>query len=222
MGCAALPGAIDVIKGTANEVNQPGDLYRYRGELIITVNGNVFEGMAVTNLVGTTTIHIESKFSLDRIQFTSCGRQDVIRDFNNSWFSKSKVYDYYYTPDTKELGGQCPLYIEAFNKSSLAAWGYVAFIKDESFPARMECNGMSWQFSGYSVCQTRAGLDQSISFDSPVVDFSADPICKMKQIDKFNFDLRPGLGMCNAAFYDGANWHLLNLLGYSRVLVQGE
>ncbi|MGZ6477647.1 MAG: hypothetical protein ACXWQE_00015 [Bdellovibrionales bacterium] len=222
IGCAALPSIGNVISGTATEKNTPGNLYRYRGELLVTVDGKSFEGMAVTKLTGPVTIHVESKFALDRLQFTSCGRQDVIRDFDNSWFSKSKTYDYQYSPDKKELSGQCALYIEAFNKANLAAWAYVAFRSDETFPARMECNGVDWKFSGLSVCQTKAGLDQSIIFDKSVVDFEADPLCGLKKIDDKNFDLRPGLGLCVAAFYDGQNWHTLNMIGYERVLVQGE
>lgn len=222
IGCAALPSVGNVISGTATELNTPGDLYRYRGELLVTVSGQAFDGMAVTKLTGPITIHIESKFGLDRLQFTSCARQDVVRDIAGTWFGSSKTYDYQYNPDQKELGGQCLLYIEAFNKASLAAWGMVAFRSDESFPAHVQCNGVNWTFSGYSICQTKAGLDQSISFDKPVVAFRADPLCNMKQIDSKNFDLRPAQGMCVATFHDGTNWHTLNVLGYERVLVQGE
>lgn len=222
MACAALPQTGNVITGTATEMAPQGSLYRYRGEILITINGVKSEGMAVVPLTGPLTIRIESKFGLDRLQFTTCSRQDVVRDPGGSWFGKSKSYDYQYSPGTKEMAGQCPLYIEAFNKSSLGSWGFVAFRSDEKLTARVQCNGVNEWFPGYSVCQTRAGLDQSISFDTPVTDFEADKICNIKKVDNKNFDLRPGLGMCVVTFYDGTNWHGLNLLGYQRVLVQGE
>ncbi len=222
IGCAALPQFGDTLAGNANETSKPGDLYHYRGELQVTVDGKAFEGMAVTKLTGPITIHVESKFGLDRLQFTSCGRQDVVRDIGGSWFGKSKKYDYLYTPDKKELEGKCALYIEAFNKSSLAAWAYIAFRSDEDLPSRTHCNGVDWSFAGFSVCQTRAGLDQAIAFQVPIIDTEADPGCHLKRVDEKNFDLRPDMGMCVATFYDGAHWHSLNLIGYERVLVQGE
>jgi hypothetical protein len=220
--CAAVPQIANVLFGTdAVEKYPPGELYKYRGELTITVDGKAFEGVAVTKQ-GPVNIRIDSKFGLDRIQFTSCGRHDVKRDLESSWFSKTKNFTYAYTPNEMESQGLCPLYIEAFNKQALAAWGFVAFRKDETLTARVGCNGVEWKFAGYSVCQTKAGLDQSVSFEQDIEDYEADPLCNMKKTSARTFTVRPGLGMCAATFYSKGLWHTMNLLGYERVLVQGD
>ncbi len=222
-GCAAFPGLLQMFVGThANEAYPPGDLYNYRAELMITVDGVTFEGMAVTKSLPQTIVHVQSNFPLDRIQFTSCGRQNVVRDFRNNWFSKTQTYDYDYTPDTMETAGKCILYIEAFSKNALASWGMVAFRTDENLPAAMQCNGETLPKAGWSVCQTKAGLDQSIIFKAPIKKFRSDPGCHMTKVDDEHFNLRPDLGWCAATFYDGKDWHRLTLLGYKRVLVMGE
>jgi hypothetical protein len=222
-GCAAFTTIVGSLFGSkANEAYPPGNLYQYRGELLIKVDNVTFDGMAVTKLSVPIVVHIESKFPLDRIQFTSCGRQNVIRDFNNSWFSKTRTYDYTYYANRKEQEGKCPLYIEAFSKSALASWGFAAFRTDEALKGHLECNGESWTYAGYSVCQTKAGLDQSIWFEHKIKKFKADPGCHMVQVDDQHFDMRPDMGMCAATFFDGKDWHVMNMLGYSRVLVTGE
>ncbi len=221
--CAAFPGLVASLFGShVSEAYPPGDLFNYRAELVLTVDGVVFDGMAVTRSLPHTTIHIQSKFPLDRIQVTSCGRQDVIRDFRNDWFSKTQAYDYEYQPNQMELSGKCALYIEAFSKSALASWGFVAFRTDENLPGAMDCNGEHMPKAGWSICQTKAGLDQSISFKTDIKKYRAEPGCGAKQVDARHFTLRPALGWCAATFYDGKDFHVVTLLGYKRVLVTGE
>jgi hypothetical protein len=222
--CAALPNIANIFFGGATETYPPGELYKYRGELLLTFEGQTFEGVGATKLTGPIDIRVDSKFGLDRLQFTSCSRHEVIRDFDETWFSKSKTYTYHYVPSKDELVVGCPLYIEAFSKKALAAWGFIVFGHDESLPGRMSCNGESTLFkqSSHSVCQTKAGLDQSLRFDEPIDDFEADSICNMKKVDPRTFTMRPGLGMCTATFLAKGKWHSLNLIGYERVLVQDE
>lgn len=223
MGCAAIPGIGDVITGTANETVTSGPLYKFRAELLLTVDGKTFDGVGATLIrPGDMEIDVTSKFGLDRIQFTTCSRQDVFRNVDQDWFGGvGKVMRYHFIPDKQELAGQCPLYIEAFNKAGLAAWGFVAFRSDETLPAHLGCNGESITYSGFSVCQTLAGLKQTISFDSAVKDFEIEPICGGSKLDDKNFALRPGSGICRATFYDG-RWHSMVMFGYDKVLVQGE
>ena len=220
-GCAAIPQIANIFFGKASETYPPGELYKYRGEVAITVHNVKFDGMAVTKQE-PLEVRIDSAFELDRIQFTSCGRHDVRRDLSCGFFCKSKAYIYPYSPNEIESKGLCPLYIEIFSKKALASWGMVAFRHDETLQASMGCNGKEKPFAGYSVCQTKAGLDQSIKFQEPIEDFEADPGCNLKKINDHLFHLRPALGMCAATFYAKGKWHTLNLLGYDRVLVQGE
>lgn len=221
--CAALPHIGDVISGTANQTVTSGPLYKFRAELQLTVDGVKFDGMGATLMrPGEMIIDVESKFGLDRVQVTTCSRQDVFRDVDPDWFGGvGKVLHYHFIPDKQELSGQCPIYFEAFNKAGLAAWGFLVFRTDEALLAHVGCNGLMEKFAGASACQTLAGLKQTVSFDAPIKDYEAEPICGAEKADDLNFNFRPGSGICRATFYDG-RWHSLIMFGYEKVLVQGE
>lgn len=208
-----------------------GPLYSYRAELSIGLGGSEFTGLAVTKLAPVNIV-IKSLVSMDRIQVTSCARQNICENggFCDSqfvidrdwWTGSGKSAVYYYEPNEAESKGVCPLYIEVYSKADLTDWGMVAFRTDETLPAKLACNGSGWTFSGLSVCQTKNGLDQSIKFDRALKAFESEPACHMTQdaTDATKFWLRPEMGFCKAVFSDGANEHRLLLLGYDSVLLR--
>lgn len=199
-----------------------GPLWNNRADLQITLDGKQFDGMAETKLSGPVEVKLVSNVPMDRLQITSCSRQDVFENVDAGWFGGSgKTFTYTYAPSAIELKGVCPLYIEIYSKADLTAWGFVAFKTDEKLPAKVACNGIDWSFSGMSICQTKAGLEQAMSFSKPV-DFEAEETCTMVQDpkDKSKFTMRPQKGFCRATFTDGVDWHRLIMLGYDQVLVR--
>lgn len=206
-------------------------LYVYRADLILTADGTAFDGIGVTLSQLKTDIDVQSQIHLDRVEVETCARQDVCEDgkycnsnfsIDHGWFSSIGTHMvYHYTPSAIEQAGSCPIYIRVFDKAALAAWGFLAFRKNEDLPARFICNGVTWSFKGHSVCQTRHDLIQRISFDSVIEDFDADSTCGIKKIDDKSFEIRPQLGQCTAKFFAGGHWHGLDLIAYDEVLVRG-
>lgn len=208
-----------------------GPLYSYRAELSITLGDRQFDGLAVTKLM-PVDIGIKSLVSMDRIQVTSCARQNICENggfcdpqfsIDRDWWTGSgKSATYHYEPNEAESKGVCPLYIEVYSKADLTDWGMVAFRTDETLPAKLACNGSGISFAGLSICQTKNGLDQSIKFDRVIKGFASEPGCHMTQdqVDATKFWLRPEMGFCKAVFSDGVNEHRLLLLGFDSVLLR--
>jgi hypothetical protein len=141
-----------------------------------------------------------------------------VRNIDKGWFDKvSNVMTYEYLPTTHELEGHCPLLIQAFNDKVQKAWGMVMFRSDQNLSAHMDCNGGGITFSGVSICQTKAGLEQLLTFKAPVK-FEAEPLCKIEQVDSKNYLVRSGIGWCKASFTDGKEFHDLIQLGYDQVI----
>lgn len=202
-------------------------LWTYKADIQISVDGKTFDGMAVTKLDGVKTITIRSKAKLDLLTISSCHREFTQErvDYKSGWFglggSSASKYTYTFDPTDIEKEAYCPLYIQAFQVSGLAAWGYISFRTTENLPARTECNGTPWKFAGISVCQSRSGFEQAITFDRPVK-FRANEFCKVEARSDRDFRVRAGKGFCRAVFSDGKDTHRLDMLGYDEILVRGE
>jgi len=202
-------------------------LYQYKPDILITVDGQTFDGMAVTLLNGPKDIQITSKAKLDLLMISSCHRNFTVErvGYKGNWFgvggASAKTFTYHYAPTTIEKEGFCPLYIQAFDKSGITAWGYMAFRTEEALPAKTECNGTGWKFSGVSVCSSRAEFEQAVSFDRPVK-FEVSDLCKITEKPGNSFRLRTQKGFCYATFTDGTDLHRVVLLGYDEALIRGE
>jgi hypothetical protein len=202
-------------------------LHQYKADIEITVDGVKFEGMGVTLLEGPKRITLKSKARFDLLTISSCHRnftQERI-DYKSGWFGtggqSAGTYTFDYAPTEVEKDGYCPLYIQAFDKNGTAAWGYLAFRTNEFLPARMECNGRGWSFKGISVCQSRHGFEQALTFDRPVK-YEASELCKIQAKSDKSFRARAEKGFCYATFTDGKERHRLVLLGYDEVLIRGD
>lgn len=205
-----------------NTTKEP--LYSHKADMTVTVDGVAFDGMAVTEITGKKEVVLKSRASADVFVVASCQRYEKFENVGKTWFGPSaKDLKYIYNPTSIELERKCPIYFQTFDKSGITDWGYLAFRRDSNvIPARTECNGRSIKYSGHSVCQTKAGLEQSIRFDTPVPYFSADPGCNVVRMSDRAFRFRPSLGFCAGEFSDGKNFHQLTALGFDAVFVRGN
>ena len=209
VGCASTPG---------QQSTKP--YYSYRAEMILTIGGRSFEGLVPVKVNGPIDIQIYSPITLNRVEISTCSRHEVIRNTANGWFDKVKnTMTYRYNPTPIELSGHCPLLFQAFNDHVQKAWGLVTARSDQNLPAKMECNGGVMSFAGISVCQTKSGLVERLTFAKPV-EFEASPSCAIQTTDKMTFDVRSTqVGFCKATFTDGTDFHDLVLLGYDEATV---
>lgn len=196
-------------------------MYNYKPDIEMTVSGERFNGMGVVNL-GPKNIAIVSKAKLDLLMISSCHRNFTIENVDPGWFGgASKQYVYNYTPTPIEREGFCPLYIQAFDRSGVTAWGYMAFRSDEKLLATLECNGKTLSMVGVSVCASKAGFEQGLEFKESVT-FAQGPDCDIVKKSETSFRVRSKKGFCLATFSNGTDIHRLVLLGYNQALIRGE
>lgn len=229
-GCSALPGFFSTIFGGSTELSTRTPIYVYRADLILTIDGAWFDGVGVTILDGEKIITIDSQINLDRIEVETCARQEVCQNNkycssnfsvqNDWWGNPGRHATYTFTPSDVEKTESCPLHIKVYDKKVLAAWGFIAFRNGESLPGHFTCNGEGVTYAGHSVCQTKAGLIQRLTFLSPIEDFDADKECNLKKLDEKTFEIRPSLGLCTAKFYSEKKWHGLDIIGYDEVITR--
>lgn len=221
---ARVAGAVIFLLLGCQSIQQPtekGPLYTHRASMQITIGNRTFDGMAVSTLV-PMDISIVSQAALDLLRITTCHRDFTVEKVDKGWFGGSgHKYVFKYIPTDTEKASVCPMYIQAISKDLVTDWGYIAFLTDEKLGAQMDCNGAGARFDGVSVCQTKAGLDQVIRFDRPVI-FAADPACQITQRTPKEYVVRGSQGFCYAEFTDKTVWHRLILLGYDSVLVRGQ
>lgn len=221
-GCSMGSMLVDSFK-PAYQTQGEGPLYKYKADLQITIGGSTFDGMAVTKLSGPIQFSLVSKARLDLLTISSCHRHVTFEKIDKNWFGGvGKKFTYTYSPTSRELEGLCPLYIQAFDRNGVTAWGYIAFRSKENLPTKTDCNGTTWSFSGFTVCQSKAGFIQVERFAEPIKYVEADPSCKLKQISETEFELRPELGFCHVTYSNGTEFHRSTFLGYDSAFVRGE
>ncbi len=226
---------LKVIQGEARQPATRVPLYVYRADLLITVDGVVFDGVGVTSMGDRSTIDIDiqSQVTLDRVEVETDGRQNVCefgkicdKDkffIDQSWWGNPGNHMVYrYTPSVVENDKKVPssIYFRVYSKRDLAAWGFLALRRNEDLPAKFICNGDGITFKGHSVCQTKFGKIQRITFTTDVEDHEADSSCHMVEVDIKTFEMRPDVDLCTADFYSGGHWHKMDLLGYEQSLVK--
>lgn len=204
-----------------------GPYTSYRAEMIFDVNGAdgpmEYRGLALVPSAPETTLRLTSPIPLDRLEISTCGRHEVRRDVDkqSTWFSEGESgYElvYTYRPTAEESKGVCPIMFQAFSKDSQKAWGMLFFKSDQTLPAEMDCNGGHRKFSGLSICQSKAGIDQLLVFKVPVM-FESNSNCVITTEDKKSHLVRSTKEFCRASFTDGKNYHDLVLLGYNQVII---
>ncbi len=225
---------LKVLEGEARQPATRVPLYVYRADLLITVDGVLFDGVGVTSLGDRSTIDIDvsSQVQLDRVEVETDGRQDVCQvgkvcdenkfNIDKSWWGNPGNHMvYHYTPSVVESDKKAPssIYFRVYSKHDLAAWGFLAIRRGEDLPARFICNGDGINFKGHSVCQTKSGKIQRITFSTPVEEHEADPSCHMVVVDSQTFEMRPDVDLCAADFFANGHWHKMDLIGYAEVLV---
>lgn len=192
----------------------------YKADARVTVGGKTFDGMAAALLTGPLDVVFQSVAKTDIVYVHTCARFERYKKTDKSWFGgSSKPFPYRFEPSPDELEGRCPLYWEVYDLKGLTDWGMVAFRTDQTLPGEMWCNGRKTTYAGFSVCQTKDGLEQTIIFDRDVT-YSADPGCNMKKVSNRKFKFYPALGFCHASFKSGNEFHDMMALGFKRPLLR--
>jgi hypothetical protein len=217
-GCASVPQSLD-----------PAILYARA--LQLTINGADYQGVAVVPKAATYKIEIKSQGKMDLLLIKSCHREWYGEKVGSKgFFQKTNSYLYEYTPDPDLERRDCPLEISALDASSGAhAWAFVDF-EDPGYalPATYQCNGETDHYGGVSVCQSRKGLTEEISFDVPVI-VENTPGCQLgdgRFSDGRVFPFQaPDGRFCHVTFMEMAparRKHRTTWIGYSDIVPQAQ
>jgi len=168
----------------------------YRRDLPIVVDGIASRGTFVAPQKASYAIQIGPADTIDMLIVESCHKQWTGERVETSqkgilWWKKENKFTYDHIPTAMEFDKPCPLHISALTVATdKNAWAYVDFEDSgHTLPAEWACNGETKKYNGVSVCQSRAGLMQKITFPSTVLFSPKDEVLEGKS---FDIECEPG------------------------------
>jgi len=212
--CQSLPQPIDTKK-------------TYQQDMVVEVNGVKGEGAFVVPSSQSYAIRIDVRGGIDLMVVKTCNREIKIdKPVKSGWFSRRGRMEFDFVPNQREKDAACPLELQALNESGKNSFALVAFESVKyNLSANLECNGASIVSRGTSVCQSRAGLRQIISFPVEVHQGVASGNCGLSEKvegKELSFILKPGF--CNYLFMEKNppyKKHRFYTIGYEDFIVKG-
>lgn len=186
----------------------------YRKEVDMEIDGVKAKGVYVAAKRPTYKIRFELPDSPSVVKITTCHREETFRNVG-----KRLDYDYRPVLGLEDLGS-CMLEMGAFDEDGCYMWALIDFEDDEKMPAWIGCNGVNFTARGASLCQSKAGLVQTLTFGSAVEAFSKDNCPKMESKDKIHFSHSMAPDKCIYLFSNGKDLHRHTTFGYDEVLIK--
>jgi len=154
---------------TGNKIEIPNDEFgdgfgypQYENKLL------KFCGTGVLPHEDVYKLKIISYGKLNFFSLMTCHEEDTSENPDRGIFKKDGVVQIKYRP-TLEKGLACPLYVSAYDRRQRHAFGIIAFEHPRyQLKAKVRCNGYTRIANGVSICQSRNGLIQEISFEEEV------------------------------------------------------
>lgn len=187
----------------------------YQKELEFTINGTKAKGVFVAPKQASYKMVFTFSSEAAVVKLTTCHREETFRNV--------KSVNYEYKPQRNlEDSGSCLFEVASFNTSGQDSWGLIDFqTDDEQMYANQGCNGQSWLAKGVSLCQSKSGLTQTITFQKPVRVTYPERCPKMTTTDQQNFYYEIAQDRCVYLFSAGPkDLHRLTTFGYQDVLLK--
>lgn len=206
-----LPIICLIASCASNQLMDPTKLYKK--EVDFTINDQKAKGMYAQSKSPAYRIVFELHKEAV-VKITTCHREETFREVG-------KRLEYLYRPvEGLENVGYCPLLLGAFDRDGAHSWGMIDFQDTETLSATVGCSGSSYKTVGVSVCQSKAGLIQTIKFEKPVKVFSTEACAKAETQDQKRFTIEVSRDVCLYLFSDGDKEHRLTLFGYDEVYIK--
>lgn len=191
---------------------------------------NYFCGVGVLPYADSYDLLIENEGKLNFFAMTSCHREKTTENYDKSIFKKDGRIKINYEP-TLEKSKACPLFVAAFNRQGKHGWGAIFFEHPKyQLKANIECNGDNKIANGVSVCQSRQGLLQKITFQEEVVavrpvDGPAErkepcPVLPTKDNKTFEFLMPTRECVYGFVSKNTKQVHIFNTIGYEQLIVR--
>lgn len=197
---------------TVSQIPVTGNHF-YKRELKVTVNGKSCVGVCVVPKASSYKIKVEAD-RIDYLSFESCHRKISVEDQSDMW-------EYSYTP--QDLENNCSVEIVSLDKKNAKnGFALIDFESDDfRMPANVSCDGKTnLVIGGTSICQSKAGLLQSIEFTDNVKVYPTDQ-CPLKgESDGKKFVFHLVKGPCIYVFGSKNGFHKLTTLGTEDKVLQ--
>lgn len=210
----------------------------YKRDMMLTINGKVYEGVAVAPMIAKYDFHVEARGDLDMFLMTSCHKEEqkerawnvkkTVKTGLFGWGRKKidlrREVTFSYLPNSLERDGDCTLELGGYeNRKGRHSWAFIDFESEKyRLKATMNCNGRTIKSNGTSVCQSRKGLVQDIQFPEDVI-VADNNKCGIVSKRAKRFEIPLPIGKCTAIFASTTSptkFHKLTLLGYESLLIR--
>lgn len=197
----------------------------YKKDLALIIDGQKYSGVAVLPLKPSYNITVLPEEKADRLIIQSCHRDITIDKPKSGWFSSK--YTFTYDPIIGvEDNRNCALEIASLTAKTENAFAYIDFRDSRpeiSLPSSLKCNGQYSSSDGVSICQSAAGLRQSISFQDKTLIDGVDLKCNvMETKDRYTYEWNMVPDKCIYYFVSNKKnvagkriIHRLNALGFT-------
>lgn len=186
----------------------------YRKEVNMQVDGLKTQGIYVAGKKPSYKLRFELPDKPNVVKITTCHREETFRDVG-----KSLEYEYKPVLGLEDTGS-CMLEMGAFDETGANLWGLIDFEDTEKMPAWVGCNGLAYTSRGASICQSKSGLIQSMTFARAVTAYSKESCPKMESKDNLVFTYVMAADKCIYLFSDGIEEHRHTTFGYDEVLIK--
>lgn len=204
----------------------------YKKDMIV----NNQEGLILLPLDELVPMNVESRGSLDMFIMRTCNKEvtkekawnvkQTIKTGLFGWGSRSidvkDQVNFTYSPNDLEKQPGC--YMELSGLDSISqqnSWAIVVFTH-EAFKqlATLSCNGINAVFQGTSVCQTRQGLIEQISFPEEVTALSNSCGIEQKSAKVFQWTMLKDKCIVTFKNRSSGQLHRLFMFGYEDIIVR--
>lgn len=204
--------AILTLSACTNASLEPVPITYPRATLPFLIEGIPYTGIAAAQRKTSQKITVNTQKDSPYLFMTTCHREQL--------FERPALnFDFTYVPQFWiENTSYCLIKFTMISAQGKTLVGFIDLSSEDDLPYRLQCNGSSTSPVGYSICQSRSGLIQRISFDVRVVVEPAKG-CSLPEPDGFSYNIPLSSGLCLYVFRatDG-RFARLTTYGYTEVL----
>lgn len=186
----------------------------YKKNMSVIVNGKSANGMIAVPVDDTYTLDLNFKTKMEVVRIKTCHKEIVYEDYKSNRFFVGAVKQL-------ENVGFCPIEIDALDLAGHNESAIVEF-ENETLKAAVNCNGEFEKTNGVSVCQSKVGLTQRITFFEKVKGESLTDDCANISGSAYFFEFEMPKSTCVFLFKSeaGKSFHRLTTFGYTDILMK--
>jgi len=199
-GCALSP----------TDFSNPNPETFYQRKLQFEIDGKEHVGYAIVDLKGKYNFKVMPNNSAELMRVITCHREMFFED-------PGSKFKFQFIPTSLELKEVCSMDLGSFDTKRQHEWAHIEFRLHERILVETTCNGTTSKQFGVSVCQSKHGLLQQITF--PMKIKYKSNCAMLETLDDQVFQYRAPKGFCQIVFYVSSDvYHRHIIMGYEDVI----